>query len=70
MSHSMIAADRRAHCKILAVAFVAALSVITLASAAWRADIAAPNAQASTTASVVKAGKPTISASIGATVIR
>jgi hypothetical protein len=68
MSHSLIGADRRTHCKIVAVALSTALGLVALSAAAWRTDSGAAAVHAQGPA--LKAGKPTISANTGSRVIR
>lgn len=68
MSHSLIGADRRTHCKIIAVALASAMSVIMLAGSTWRAEPEAPAVHAG--GPVLKAGAPTMSAATSAPIIR
>ena len=70
MSHSLIGADRGTHTKIMKVALAGAVSVVTLAGAAWRAadNVQATHARAGDP--VVMVGKPVLSANAGTPVIR
>ena len=70
MSHSLLTADRRTHGKIIAIAFtgVAALVAATFHSAPPSRSTAAT--QASAPVGVVKAAKPTATATRYYTVIR
>jgi hypothetical protein len=70
MSHSLIGADHRAHCKIVGVALVSAMSLVMLAATAWRGETGAPAAQMQSSGPVLKAGGPAISATAGAPIIR
>ena len=70
MCDSMIRADRRTHGRIVAVAFVGAISLIMLAGAAWRAQTDASTAPARANGPILHVGKPTISAAVAVPVIR
>ena len=70
MTHTLLGADRSTHLKILAVATAAAIAVALVGRNAGISggDAAAGRAQASST--VVRAGKPAVSAALDATTIR
>jgi hypothetical protein len=73
MSHSLIGADGRTHCKIVAVALAGSISLVMLSiglSNGWRAETKAAMAQARTYGPVLRAGGPTISATRDAPIIR
>jgi hypothetical protein len=63
MSHSLMNADRGTHCKIVAVALVAAIAVVLV-------GINARVSRTDVSSVVVKAGKPTISATLNTTATR
>jgi hypothetical protein len=73
---SLIAIDRRTTCKIVAVALAGSISMVMLSIslvisvAAWRAETEAPTALARANGVVLEAGKPAISATLGAPIIR
>jgi hypothetical protein len=66
MSSSLIGADRRTHCKIVVLALASAMTVVMLGGAAWRAQTDRPTAHET----VLKVGKPVMSATAGEPVIR
>jgi hypothetical protein len=68
MSSSLIGADRRTHCKIVVLALASAMTLVVLGSTAWRAQTDRPTAHANET--VLKVGKPVMSATAGEPVIR
>jgi hypothetical protein len=70
MTHTLLAADRTTHLKVLALATAGAIAVALVGRNAGVPgnDAAAGRAQASST--VLKAGKPAISAALEATTIR
>jgi len=70
MTHTLRSADRAAHFKIFAFATAGAIAaaLVGLNAGVSGSDTAAGRTQASST--VVKAGKPAISAALGATAIR
>ena len=70
MTHTLLGADRSTHLKILAVATAAAIAVALVGRNAALSghDVAAGQAQASST--ILKAGKPAISAALDSTRIR
>jgi hypothetical protein len=68
MSHSVLAADRRTHCKIVAVALASSVGLVMLSIAAWRAD-SASSAHAQTGGPLIAAGRA-VSATAGAPIIR
>ena len=70
MSHSMIGADCRTHCKIVAVALAGAMSLVMVGIAARPAAIDATVARVQPNGTVLKAGKPTISASAATAIMR
>jgi hypothetical protein len=70
MSHSLIGADGRTHCKIVAVALASSMSLIMLALAVRHVEPETPTALARANGPVFKAGKPTISAVAAAPIIR
>ena len=68
MTHSLIGADRRTHCKIFMVAAASAVSVIMLAGSAWRAE---PDARTTRVATpMLKVGAPAMSAATSTPMIR
>jgi len=70
MTHTLRGADRATHFKIVAIAMAGAIAVAVVGMNAGvsGSDTAAGRAQASST--VLKAGKPAISAALDATTIR
>jgi hypothetical protein len=58
MTHSLIGADRNTHLKIVVVALVGAIAVVTVGIAARVSDTSAMTAQVKTDGPVLKAGKP------------
>ena len=64
MNHSFHSADRATHLKIVVVALVAGIAVASLGLATRG------NVEYSQTANVIKAGKPVIVTSTGASVVR
>ncbi len=70
MTHTLLGADRATHFKILAIAMAGTIAVALVGRNAGVAgnDAAAGRVQASGT--VLKAGKPAISAALDATTIR
>ncbi len=70
MTHALLGADRAAHFRILAIAMAAAIAVALMWSNASVSggDAAADRSRAS--AVVFKAGKPAVSAALGATTMR
>jgi hypothetical protein len=70
MSHSMIGADPGTHCKIVAVALAGAMTLAMVGIAARPAATDATVAHAQPNGTVLKAGKPTISASAAAPIMR
>jgi hypothetical protein len=70
MTHTLLGADRTTHLKILAIAAAGAIAIALVGRNAGvsGSDAAAGRAQASST--VLKAGKPSISAALGVTTIR
>jgi hypothetical protein len=58
MTHSLIGADRNTHLKIVVVALVGAIAVVTVGIAARVSDSGAMTAQVKTDGPVLKAGKP------------
>ena len=70
MSHSLINADRRTHCKIVAVALACAVTLVVVGATA---RVSEPDAAAGRTVAhgpVLKAGKAVTSATARAPVIR
>ena len=70
MSHSLIAADRRTHCRIVAVALAGALSLVVVGIAASPPQSDASIALARDGTPVLTVGKPAISATAGAPLMR
>jgi hypothetical protein len=68
MNHSIYSADRTTHLKIVAVALVAGISILTFGIAARSTGDG--NAYAQQTVRVIKADKPVMVTSSGASVIR
>ena len=68
MTHSLIGADRRTHCKIFMVAVASAVSVIMIAGGAWRAEPDARSARVATP--MLKVGAPAMSAATSTPMIR
>ncbi len=66
----MIVADRRTHCKIVAGALAGAISLVMVGIAARPAAIGATVAHVQPNGTVLKAGKPTISVSAAAPIMR
>jgi len=64
MNHSFHSADRATHLKIVVVALVAGIAVLALGIATRS------NVDYSQTASVIKAGKPVVVTSSGASTVR
>ncbi len=58
MTHSLIGADRNTHLKIVVVALVAAIGVVSVGITARVADTGSLTAQVRTDGPVLKAGKP------------
>ena len=58
MTHSLIGADRNTHLKIVIVALVGAIAVVTVGIAARVTDTGSMTAQMKTDGPVLKAGKP------------
>lgn len=58
MTHSLIGADRNTHLKIVVVALVSAIAVVSIGIAARVTDSGSITAQAKTDGPVLKAGKP------------
>jgi len=54
MSHSLVGADRRTHCKIVAIACAGAVGLSMLAGAMARSETAAPSAHAQANKPVLK----------------
>jgi hypothetical protein len=76
MSHSLIGADCCTCCKIVAVALAGSIGMLMLSMslvisiAAWRAEAEAPTSLTLANEPGFEAGKATISATLGAPVIR
>jgi hypothetical protein len=76
MSRSLIGADCRTTCKIVAVALAGSIGMVMLSTSvvisivAWHAETEAPTALARASGPVFEAGKPAISATVGAPIIR
>jgi len=70
MSHSLIAADRQTHFRIVAVACVSAISLLAVAGSVSRTETRVSMPYAMTNPPVLKAGKPIVSATVDAPVIR
>jgi hypothetical protein len=70
MTHTLLGADRATHLKILAIAVagVTAVAVVGMNAGAAGNDAAAGRVRASAT--VLKAGKPAISAALGTIAMR
>jgi hypothetical protein len=68
MTHSLIGADRRTHCKIMMIAVASAVSVIMLAGSAWRAEPDARTARINPP--MLKVGAPAMSAASSTPMIR
>jgi hypothetical protein len=68
MNHSIYSADRTTHLKIVAVALVAGISIMTFGIAARSTGDS--NAYAQQTVRVIKADKPVMVTSSGASMIR
>ena len=70
MSHSLIGADRRTHCRIVAVALAGALILVVVGIAASPPQSDASIGLAHADTPVLKVGKPAISAAAGAPLMR
>jgi hypothetical protein len=70
MTHSLIGADRNTHLKIVVVALVGAIAVVTVGIAARVTDTASMTAQVKTDGPVLKAGKPATFTTSDTTTVR
>ena len=70
MSHSLIGADGRTHCKIVAVAIASAAGFIIFGSAALRTAADGPTSRAQAKDTIFVAGRSAMSAAAAAPIMR
>jgi hypothetical protein len=70
MTHSLIGADRNTQLKIVVVALVSAIAVVTIGITARVTDTGTLTAQARTDGPVLKAGKPATFTTSDTTAVR